>query len=89
MSKLGHTTLYHLLYMLETYRVVIVYQAIYRVPHIVFRFVVSLLVEDQAVICIKCCLPAFSIGKQCEGHRGTAFNKLMYTIIATIDPDRV
>ena len=40
----------------------------YCVPHIVFQFLISLLIKVRAAICIKSCLPAFSIGKQCETH---------------------
>ena len=40
----------------------------YRVPHIVFRFFTSILIEGRAIICMKSCLPALSIGKQFEAH---------------------
>ena len=40
----------------------------YSVPFIVFRFVMSLLIEGLAIMCIKSYLPDFSIGKQPEAH---------------------
>ena len=40
-------------------------------PPIVFRFLISWLIEGQAIISIKSRLPAFSIGKQLEAHRTT------------------
>ena len=36
----------------------------YYVPLIVFRFLISLLIEGRAIVCKKSCLPAFLIGKQ-------------------------
>ena len=41
---------------------------LYCVPHIVFRFLIFLLNEDRAIICLKPYLPAFWIRKQCELH---------------------
>ena len=35
-----------------------------RAPLIVFRFLMCLLIEGRALLCIKSCLPVFSIGKQ-------------------------
>ena len=40
----------------------------YRVPLLVFRFLISLLIEGRAIMCIKSYLPSFSIGKQREAH---------------------
>ena len=37
-------------------------------PHIVFRFLASLLIEGRAIMCIRFYLPAFSIGKQWDAH---------------------
>ena len=41
----------------------------YRVPHIVFRFLMSLLIGGRAIMCMKSGLPASSIGKQWEAKR--------------------
>ena len=41
----------------------------YRMPQVVFRFLMSLLIEGRAIMCVITCLSAFSIGKQWEACR--------------------
>ena len=45
----------------------------YSVPQVVIRFLIKV-IEGQANMCVKTCLPAFSIGKQCEAQ-GTWFRR--------------
>ena len=41
----------------------------YGVPHIVFRFLICLLIEGRAIICLQSGVPTHSIGEQSEVDR--------------------
>ena len=40
-------------------------------PHIISRFLMSLLIESRAIMCVKSCPPAFSIGKVMQSDRNS------------------
>ena len=55
--------------MRKNQKLILSVQTTIRVPQNVFRFLLPLLFQGRAVICIKSCLTVISIGKQCEALR--------------------